>query len=119
VPVKSAFNAANEHLLIYVFTSQDEVADTLQAYLAAQRYDVVLFRSQSDFLATIQRERHHVDCLILYEEARLPTIVSYLQEQSLLLPTLIPSSPPRWSTSASITAALPCSGSVSRATADY
>jgi circadian clock protein KaiA len=89
VPVKSAFNAANEHLLIYVFTSTDKVAHTLQTYLDEQCYNFRLFRSQSDFLANIQRERHHVDCLILYEEARLPTLVSYLQEQSLLLPTLI------------------------------
>ncbi len=89
MPVTSAYNAANEHLLIYVFTSTDEIAHILQTYLDTQPYHVRLFRSQSDFLASVQRERHHVDCLILYEEARLPTIVSYLQEQFLLLPTLI------------------------------
>jgi circadian clock protein KaiA len=86
VPVPPSPNA---NLLICVFTSADEIAQTLQTYLEQQRYTVMLFRSQSDFLASIQRERHQIDCLILYEEARLPTIVSFLQEQALLLPLLI------------------------------
>jgi circadian clock protein KaiA len=86
VPVPPSPNA---NLLICVFTSADEIAQTLQTYLEQQRYTVMLFRSHSDFLASIQRERHQIDCLILYEEARLPTIVSFLQEQALLLPLLI------------------------------
>jgi circadian clock protein KaiA len=67
----------------------DEVAQIVQKYLDQQRYNVMLFRSQSDFLAAVQRERQHIDCLILYEEVRLPTIVHFLQEQALFLPTLI------------------------------
>jgi circadian clock protein KaiA len=89
VSVPPSPRAANAHLLICVFTSTDEIAALLQTYFDQQGYTVMLFRSQSDFLAAIQRERHQIDCLILYEEARLPTIVSYLQEQALLLPTLI------------------------------
>jgi circadian clock protein KaiA len=89
VPVPSSFKTAHGHLLICVFTSTDAIAQMLQTYLDEQQYQVMLFRSQSDFLAAIQRERHQIDCLILYEEARLPTIVSFLQEQSLLLPVLI------------------------------
>jgi circadian clock protein KaiA len=89
VSVQSSLKSANEHLLICAFTSTDGVAQVLQAYFDTQPHQVMLLRSQSDFLATIQRERQHIDCLVLWEEARLPTIVSYLQEQSLLLPILI------------------------------
>ncbi|MBE9031527.1 circadian clock protein KaiA [filamentous cyanobacterium LEGE 11480] len=76
-------------MLICVFTSTDDVAQVLQQYLERQRYDVRLFRSQSDFLAAIQREHQQIDCLILYEEARLPTMISFLQEQAILLPALV------------------------------
>jgi circadian clock protein KaiA len=89
VPVQSALKTVNERLLICAFTSTDSVAQVLQTYFDTQPYQVMLCRSQSDFLAAIQRERQHIDCLVLWEEARLPTIVSYLQEQSLLLPILI------------------------------
>jgi circadian clock protein KaiA len=90
VPVSpSPNNVANAHLVICVFTSTDEIALLLQTYLDQQRYTVMLFRSQSDLLAAIQRERQQIDCLILHEEARLPAIISVLQEQALLLPVLI------------------------------
>jgi circadian clock protein KaiA len=89
VPVPSSPNVANDPLLICVFTSTDEIAQVLQTYFDQQPYTVMLFRSQSDFLAAIQRQRQQIDCLILYEEARLPTIISFLQEQALLLPMLI------------------------------
>ncbi len=87
--VPSLPTSLHRSLLVCVFISTDEVAHIVQGYLDQQRYNFMLFHSQSDFLAAVQRERQHIDCLVLYEEAQLPTIVHILQEQALFLPALI------------------------------
>jgi circadian clock protein KaiA len=76
-------------LFVCAFTSNDRVADHLTQQLQGDHYKFLLSRSLSDFLATVKRDRGSIDCLILLDDAMLPTIVEWLHEHATLLPTVI------------------------------
>jgi circadian clock protein KaiA len=82
-------DSPTQPLFVCAFTNADRVADRLTQQLQDDHYKLLLARSLSDFFATVKRDRTAIDCLILVDDAMLPTIVEWLHEHATLLPTVI------------------------------
>ncbi|NJR71493.1 MAG: hypothetical protein HC771_24945 [Synechococcales cyanobacterium CRU_2_2] len=67
----------------------DGLADRVRSSISAQRYVLTLCESPADFLRAVQRKEPNPDCLLLEETPALPSLLTQLHQQSILLPSLI------------------------------
>jgi circadian clock protein KaiA len=79
-------------LLICVFSSSGQLSRDLTKYLGSEgsdRYRLLLPQSQSAFCQTIEQEASQIDCLIFKSDPMLPSLIHWLHDQAVLLPTVI------------------------------
>lgn len=80
-------------MLICLFGIPRSILETIPAYLDADHYRLITPPNQSEFFRTIELDRQAIDCLVLYHGPALASLVSWLHEQAILLPTLILQAP--------------------------
>jgi circadian clock protein KaiA len=81
-------------LLICAFSSSGQLTQDLTKYLACEtaqtdRYRLLLPQSQSAFCQVIEKEGQQIDCLIFQSDPILPSLIEWLHEHAILLPTVI------------------------------
>ncbi len=91
LPVSSEFPTRSSHppLLICAFSSSGQLVRELPKVLVSDRYRLLLPPSQSAFFRLLEQEGQQIDCLIFQSDALLPTLVQWLHDQAILLPTVI------------------------------
>jgi circadian clock protein KaiA len=89
--VSSEFPTRSSHppLLICAFSSSGQLVHELPKVLVSDRYRLLLPPSQSAFFRLLEQEAQQIDCLIFQSDALLPTLVQWLHDQAILLPTVI------------------------------
>jgi circadian clock protein KaiA len=75
-------------LTICVFLQQ-ELEQTVLQYLSNDRYATATPLAIEAFHHLLEQQQAQIDCLILTADARLPSLAKWLQQQSILLPTVI------------------------------
>lgn len=74
-------------------TLAQAVSDALsyppQTDAAEVQYHVTVLRSSEEFCKFIEKEKHHLDCLILQKDNSLPYLANWLHQQATLLPAVI------------------------------
>lgn len=76
------------HFLLGVFVPSTSLAEPLQQLLAQRHFVVSWSQSPSEFLEWVISNRHRIDCLILQVAEESVRVLTHLQEQDILLPTL-------------------------------
>jgi circadian clock protein KaiA len=75
--------------VICAFSSSGQLVRELPRVLVSDRYRLLLPPSQSAFFRLLEQEAQQIDCLIFQSDALLPTLVQWLHDQAILLPTVI------------------------------
>ena len=76
-------------LSIAVLADSTDLLPLLSQYLAADRYILQYFTSQSEFLAQIELTKPDLDCLIFYSQQQLLPVINHLYDRGLILPVVI------------------------------
>jgi circadian clock protein KaiA len=76
-------------LSICTLLKTSTLAEALLQALRGTPHSLTQFESDDSFVDFIDKQRHSVDCLILEHYAGLPSLLTMLQQRSVLLPTII------------------------------
>jgi circadian clock protein KaiA len=84
-------------LSLFILCFSDQLAQSLSSDLGDDsfsekphdRYVLNLFRSEEEFLDSIQQRNHPIDCLILEQSPNLKPLLKQLQQQAILFPTIV------------------------------
>jgi circadian clock protein KaiA len=76
-------------LSICFLTQFDSLAQSLRQHLGDKRYALIEFRSETEFLDFVIREKRQIDCLILQASSNLDLLLKQLKQQAVLLPAVI------------------------------
>lgn len=80
---------ARPQLLVCLFPNSTALAQNLQQRLDRDRYVVNLPGSEDEFYQFIERQKQHIDCLVLQVGTVLPDLVMWLHQHATLLPAVI------------------------------
>lgn len=84
-------------LSVCIFYTSDALVQKLSQYLrtiplgekVGGRYTISQFNTVEGVVRFIKQGLHHIDCLILEENPDLPNLLTHLQQQEILFPTVI------------------------------
>ncbi len=85
----SSASAARPQLLICHFLKSDGLIAAVSSALLGDRHTVIAPQSQEEFCNQIDRDKQHLDCLILEEDDDLPLLANWLHGHATVLPLVI------------------------------
>ncbi|MDL5050486.1 circadian clock protein KaiA [Oscillatoria amoena NRMC-F 0135] len=67
----------------------EALAQSLQQSLTGDRYSLALLRTEPDFWQFLEKEKQHIDCLIVEKRSNMPAFLERLRTSAALLPMVI------------------------------
>ncbi|MBD2314413.1 circadian clock protein KaiA [Desertifilum sp. FACHB-1129] len=76
-------------LSICTLIPSEALAQSLQQSLTGDRYSLALLRTEPDFWQFLEKEKQHIDCLIVEKRSNMPAFLERLRTSAALLPMVI------------------------------
>ncbi|NES94153.1 MAG: circadian clock protein KaiA [Desertifilum sp. SIO1I2] len=76
-------------LSICTLIPSEALAQSLQQSLTGDRYSLALLRTEPEFWQFLEKEKQHIDCLIVEKRSNMPAFLERLRTSAALLPMVI------------------------------
>ncbi|HBL14683.1 MAG TPA: circadian clock protein KaiA [Cyanobacteria bacterium UBA11162] len=76
-------------LSICTLLCSESLAESLSQVMSGDRYTLYITHSESEFLDWVDRQKQHIDCLVLEDDYSLLPVINRLYEQGTLFPIVI------------------------------